>query len=187
MTVQPPTEGRSETKRELRRWIELYRQLKVGDAAWAYPSFADLVAAYGFYQPPAAWTHNGTQQPGRCFKTASEWAERTGQTYVEGFTLVPSAAPFTCIEHAWCLNDEGGADPSLPDRTAIGYIGIPVSHTFRRQQQAIRGTDAVFVSDPKQPLAGINENVLRSGLPAHAVARHVPEPDTRTARPRSDS
>ncbi|MGI5405187.1 hypothetical protein ACQEV9_00175 [Streptomyces chartreusis] len=58
MTVQPPTEGRSETERELRRWIELYRQLKVGDAAWAYPSFADLVAAYGFYQPSAAWTHD---------------------------------------------------------------------------------------------------------------------------------
>ncbi|MFD5015349.1 hypothetical protein [Streptomyces chartreusis] len=181
MTTQPYTgghgEGEGETEQELRRWIELCRQLKVGDASWAHPSFADLVAACGFYQPPAAWTHGGTQQPGRCFQTASEWAERAGWTYVEGSAFVPSAAPFSCIEHAWCLNDGDVADPSLPDGIATGYIGIPLSHTFRRQQQAIRGTDAVFVSDPRNPLTGINTDVLRTGLPTHAVAVHPQRPD----------
>ncbi|MEU9413713.1 hypothetical protein AB0E08_49655 [Streptomyces sp. NPDC048281] len=128
------------------------------------------MADHGVFHEPAPWTHGGRHQPGRCFKNASEWAEQAGFTYVEGFVLVPSAAPFSCFEHAWCLTDDGVADPSLPDGAAIGYAGIPLTHAFRREQQALRGTDAVLASDPKNPLAGVNEAVLRTGLPPHAVA-----------------
>ncbi|MFD4605968.1 hypothetical protein ACFWPQ_49190 [Streptomyces sp. NPDC058464] len=163
-----------EAEQELHRWLELYRQLRLGDSSWAHQSFADLVAACGSFQRPTSWTYGGIQQPGECFKTATAWAENAGWTYVEGFALVPSAAPFTCIEHAWCLTDDGVADPSLPDGTATGYVGIPLTHTFRREQQALRGTDAVFVSDPKNVLAGINQDLLRSGLPPHALASHLP-------------
>ncbi|WP_413754763.1 hypothetical protein [Streptomyces sp. MMBL 11-3] len=162
--------GTTKTEQELRRWLTLYQQLGPGDGTWAHPSFAHLVSAHGVYREPAPWTHGGVQQPGRCFETASQWAERTGWTYVEGFALLPAAAPFACFEHAWCMAGNTVADPSLPDGTAIGYIGIPITHAFRREQQARRGTDAVFVSDPKNPLAGINEDVLRAGLPPHALS-----------------
>ncbi|MDR6980943.1 hypothetical protein J2X68_007685 [Streptomyces sp. 3330] len=90
---------------------------------------------------------------------------------MEGFVLVPSAAPFSSFEHAWCLTADGKvADPSLPDGTATGYFGIPLQDVFRREQQTLRGTDSVFVSDPINPLASVNEAVLRAGLLPHAVA-----------------
>ncbi|MET7944192.1 hypothetical protein [Streptomyces sp. NPDC005302] len=162
--------------RELRRWLALYAKLQVGDASWAYRSFAQLVSDHGFYQQPSPWVHDGLQRPGQCFSTASQWAERAGWTYVEGYVLVPSAAPFSCFEHAWCLTDQGVADPCLPDGTAVGYVGIPLTDSFRRQQQALRATHAVFVADPVNPLAGINEDVLRAGLPSQAVAGHGPGP-----------
>ncbi|MGI5372680.1 hypothetical protein ACQEV2_00065 [Streptomyces sp. CA-251387] len=125
----------------------------------------------GSYRPPSPWTHGGQSQPGRCFAAASEWAERAGWAYAEGYALVRAAAPFTCFEHVWCLTDEGlVADPALPDGAAAGYFGIALSHRFRRQQQLARGTDAVFVSDPKNILVGINEQLLRSVLPDQALS-----------------
>ncbi|MGW3291054.1 hypothetical protein ACWDR3_41115 [Streptomyces sp. NPDC001002] len=167
-----PAEG----AQELRRWLELYGNMRVGDPSWVYRSFAELVADCGFYQQPAPWTQRSVQKPGQCFKAAREWAERPGWTYVEGYVLVPSAAPFSCFEHAWCLTDHGVADPSLPDGVAAGYIGIPLTDAFCRQQRAARATDAVFVSDPASPLAGINESILRTGLPSDAMARSRPGP-----------
>lgn len=162
-----------EAEQDIRRWITLYQQITLGDDSWAYRSFAELVAKYGTFQQPAPWRYEGKQQPGRCFKAASEWAENTGWTYVEGYALAPSVTFFSCFEHAWCLTDGGVvADPALPDGLVTGYFGIPLSHEFRRAQQSIRGTDAVFVSDPKNPLAGINCELLISGLPSLAVTRN---------------
>ncbi|MFD9398226.1 hypothetical protein ACFWA4_05330 [Streptomyces sp. NPDC060011] len=150
---------------ELAKWLALYGQLRVGDASWAYRSFADLVAEHGRFYPSAPWPQPDPPRPGQCFRAASEWADRAGWTYVEGFVLAPPVAPFTVFEHAWCLTQEGRvADPALPDGMATGYVGIPVSCAFRREQQGIRGTHAVFTSDPINPLAGVNEEVLRSGL-----------------------
>lgn len=69
------------------------------------------------------------------------------------------------------------ADPSLSDGLALGYVGIPLSHDFRHEQQLQRATDAVFTSDPSNPLASLNEHFLRAGLPQHALAlaRERPE------------
>src|SRR4051794_7619248 len=40
---------------------------------------------------------------------------------------------------AWCLTAHGSvADAVLPDGTAAGYFGIPLSHAFRRDQHAAR-------------------------------------------------
>ncbi|MFE2038442.1 hypothetical protein ACFXBB_35500 [Streptomyces scopuliridis] len=127
----------------------------------------DLVAAHGAFYEPAPFPHGDRRQPGQCFRTASEWAEPAGWPYVEGFVLVPSAVPFSCFEHAWCLTDDGVRRPITARRDR---------HTFRREQQALRGTDAVFASDPKNPLAGINEAVLSTGLLAHAIADHSGPP-----------
>ncbi|MER7805378.1 hypothetical protein ABTX71_34300 [Streptomyces parvulus] len=160
-----------EARRELKRWVGLYQQLGVGETSWVYRSFADLLADHGHYQAPAPWVHGGKQRPGRCFETASRWAEQEGWLYVEGLAYAPSAAPFSCFEHAWCLTADGlVADPSLPDGVATGYLGVPLTRAFRRQQQAARGTSAVLVSDPVNPFAGNNDRVLRTGLPEHALA-----------------
>ncbi|MET9122271.1 hypothetical protein [Streptomyces sp. NPDC004528] len=170
MGVSPQADETCPEMQELTKWLGIYGQLTVGDMSWSYRSFADLVADHGRFYRPAPWSMTDPHQPGHCFRAAREWADRTGWTYVEGFALVPSAPPFTVIEHAWCLTHEGYiADPALPDGTATGYLGVPLDAAFRRGQQRSRGTDAVFVSDPSNPLAGINEQILRSGLPEHAL------------------
>ena len=169
------TAGLARSRQELAEWVDKYRQLRVGDSSWAHCSVADLVAEHGIFYPPAPWPLNDPQQPGRCFKAAHEYAERNGWTYTEGFVLVPSAAPFSAFEHAWCLTNDGlVADPALPDGLAAGYFGIPLTDDFRRQQQRQRDTDAVFASDPSNPLAGTNDHILRTGLPRHALARTSP-------------
>lgn len=150
---------------EFTKWLALYGQLQVGDASWAHRSFADLVAEQGRYYPPAPWPQPDPPRPGQCFRAASEWADRAGWTYVEGFALAPTAAPFTVFEHAWCVTQDGQvADPALPDGMVTGYVGIPVDSAFRHEQQGKRGTHAVFTSDPLNPLAGLNEDILRNGL-----------------------
>ncbi|MFJ2397353.1 hypothetical protein ACIOTI_31945 [Streptomyces sp. NPDC087843] len=142
----------------------------MGDTSWSYRCFADLVADHGRFYRPALWPMTDPHQPGCCFRAASEWADRAGWTYVEGFALVPSAAPFVVFDHAWCLTQQGQvADPALPDGMATGYLGIALDAGFRREQQRTRATDAVFVSDPSNPLAGVNEQILRSGLPKGAL------------------
>ncbi|SHM52173.1 hypothetical protein [Streptomyces yunnanensis] len=170
MTIRSTAEDPGQVVQELTEWLDRYRQVQVGDASWAYRSFAALVAEPGTFYRSAPWPMSDPQQLGRCFKTASQWAERPGWTYVEGFALVPSAAPFNAVEHAWCLTGEGQvADPSLPDGMAVGYVGIPLSDGFRHEQQLLRATDAVFTSDPSNLLAGVNEQILRTGLPRHAL------------------
>ncbi|MFD7972970.1 hypothetical protein [Streptomyces clavifer] len=169
------THDLARARQELTEWVDKYRQLRIGDSSWVHRSFADLVAEHGSFFPPARWPLNDPQQPGHCFKAAREYAERTGWAYVEGFALVPSLVPFSAFEHAWCLTDEGlVADPALPDGLAAGYYGVPLSDDFRREQQHLRKTDAVFTSDPSNPLAGYNDLVLRTGLPHHALAPSAP-------------
>ncbi|MEU6299271.1 hypothetical protein [Streptomyces erythrochromogenes] len=149
----------------------------MGDASWPFRSLADLVMNHGRFYQPAPWPMNDPQQPGLCFKAASEWADRTGWTYVEGFVLAPSVAPFTVFEHAWCLTGEGHvADPALPDGMAHGYLGIPLTAAFRHAQQHHRGTDAVFTSDPSNPAAGVNREILRTGLPHDAIPHPTTHP-----------
>ncbi|MFJ4732530.1 hypothetical protein ACIP6V_09605 [Streptomyces sp. NPDC088770] len=93
---------------------------------------------------------------------------------MEGFVLAPSAAPFSAFEHAWCLAGEGPvADPSLPDGMATGYFGIPLNDDFQREQQNRRNTTAVFTSGPSNPLAGMNEQILRTGLSPRALAKPI--------------
>ncbi|MFI9825270.1 hypothetical protein ACIHFC_33260 [Streptomyces sp. NPDC052013] len=174
MITPPASEDSQQPLEELTKWLELYRQLRVGDDTWAHRSFADLVTAYGSFFNPAPWLERGPQRPGHCFAAASHWADEKGWAYVEGFAVTPSNAVFTVFEHAWCLTDEGDvADPALPDGVATGYIGIPLSSSFRREQQRLRATKAVFTSDPSNPLAGFNEQILRQGLPRHALAKDV--------------
>ncbi|MGW2657026.1 hypothetical protein ACWC1D_25640 [Streptomyces sp. NPDC001478] len=159
---------------ELSQWLNKYGQLRVGDETWAYRSFADMVAEHGSFFAPAPWPMRHPQTPGRCFAAASEWSDRTGWAYAEGYVLVPSAVPFTVFEHAWCLTDEGKvADPALPDGLASGYLGIPITGKFRCEQQRSRNTKAVFVSDPINPLAGVNEKIFLTGLPPWALATGV--------------
>ncbi|MEU9663690.1 hypothetical protein [Streptomyces chartreusis] len=159
---------------ELTLWLDRYRRLRVGCDTWAHRSFADLVAAYGSFFDPAPWLDRGHQRPGQCFAVASHWADEEGWAYVEGFAVAPCAAPFTVFEHAWCVTDEGDvADPALPDGVATGYFGIPLTSDFRREQQRLRATRAVFTSDPSNPLAGFNDQILRQGLPRHALAKDV--------------
>ncbi|MFI8343929.1 hypothetical protein ACIF8W_28205 [Streptomyces sp. NPDC085639] len=166
---------------ELVAWLGRYAQLGTGDKSWPYRSLADLVTEHGRFYRPEPWPMNDAQQPGHCFKAASEWADRMGWTYVEGFVLVPSAAPFTVFEHAWCLDGKGQvADPALPDGKAQGYLGIPVTADFRHAQQRLRGTDAVFTSDPSNPQASVNEHILRAGLPENAVAHPTTHRSTRS-------
>ncbi|MFJ4526198.1 hypothetical protein ACIP4Y_35670 [Streptomyces sp. NPDC088810] len=92
----------------LQKWIDPYRQLPLGDASWAYTSFADLVAQHGRSYEPAAWPMREGQLMGHCFSTSRRWAAKTGWTYVEGFVLVPSAIPFSGFDHAWCLQMKAG-------------------------------------------------------------------------------
>ncbi|MFE6946655.1 hypothetical protein [Streptomyces chartreusis] len=159
---------------ELTSWLDRYRQLRIGHDTWAHRSFADLVAAYGSFFDPAPWLERGPQTPGQCFAAASHWADEEGWAYVEGFAIAPSAAPFTVFEHAWCVTDKGDvADPALPDGVVTGYFGIPLNSDFRREQQRLRATKAVFTSDPSNPLAGFNDQILRQGLPRHALAEDV--------------
>ncbi|MGW1976515.1 hypothetical protein [Streptomyces sp. NPDC001889] len=156
------------------QWLDRSRQRRVGDESWAYRSFADLVAEHGSFFSPAPWpaAEAHPKAGGRCFAAASEWSDRTGWTYAEGYAIVPSEVdPFPVFEHAWCLTGEGEvADPALPDGMATGYFGIPVSERFRREQQHSRATKAVFTQDPSNPLAGVNKLIFRTGLPRHALA-----------------
>ncbi|KUN35726.1 hypothetical protein AQJ30_23850 [Streptomyces longwoodensis] len=166
--------GSGDPQEELTQWLARYRQLRVGDDTWAHPSFADLVIAYGLFFEPAPWLKRGPQRPGQCFAAASHWSDEKGWAYVEGFAAAPAAAPFTVFEHAWCVTDEGDvADPALPDGVATGYFGIPLNSDFRREQQRVRATKAVFTSDPSNPLAGYNERILQQGLPRGALATDV--------------
>ncbi|MBM9624438.1 hypothetical protein [Streptomyces zhihengii] len=174
---QPSTTHDNGAENELRRWMALYANLRIGDPSWAHSSIADLTATHGTYHDPSPWTRADEQQPGRCFEVATLWAERAGWTYIEGFALAPSAWPFPVFEHAWCLTADGlVADPALPDGTATGYFGIALSDAYRREQQSNRGTNAVFASDPANPLAGINEQALREGLPPSALAPRTTNP-----------
>ncbi|MER7671258.1 hypothetical protein ABTY61_22715 [Kitasatospora sp. NPDC096128] len=169
--VSPSAELGPAVRRELLSWLERYRQLALGDSSWAYPGFADLVAEHGVFYSPAPWTGEVRQEPGRCFKAASAHAERSALVYAEGYALARSAVPFVVFEHAWCVGGDGRAvDPALPDGMVQGYLGVPLNGAFRREQQRLRGTDAVFVSDPRNLFGGVNEVVLRAGLPEGAVA-----------------
>ncbi|MFF8847958.1 hypothetical protein ACF08N_35515 [Streptomyces sp. NPDC015127] len=174
MITSPAPEDSQQPVEELTQWLDRYRQLRFGDDTWTHRSFADLVTEYGSFFHPAPWPEGVPQTPGQCFAAASHWSDKKGWVYVEGFVVVPSSAPFTVFEHAWCLTDEGDVvDPALPNGVATGYFGIPLSSDFRREQQRHRATKAVFTSDPSNPLAGINEQILCQGLPQHALARGV--------------
>ncbi|MFD9484126.1 hypothetical protein ACFWBX_08990 [Streptomyces sp. NPDC059991] len=172
MSTSPDSEDAQQPLEELTQWLDRYRQLRVGYDTWAHRSFADLVTAHGLFFDPAPWLKRGPQRPGQCFAAASHWSDEKGWAYVEGFAVAPSAVPFAVFEHAWCLTDEGDvADPALPDGVVTGYFGIPLNSDFRREQQRLRAAKAVFTSDPSNPLAGLNEQILRQGLPRHALAR----------------
>lgn len=159
------------TNDEMARWIEILRTMPRGPQSWRHPSFADLVDTHGRFYTPAPWPLADAHRPGQCFKAATEGAHTHEWTYVEGLVLVPDAAPFEVFDHAWCLTNAGKvADPAIPNGLAVLYLGIPVTTTFRLDQQSRRGTYAVFTDDPDNPLAGVNEPVLRDGLPVDAIA-----------------
>ncbi|MFD4576754.1 hypothetical protein ACFWNK_30860 [Streptomyces sp. NPDC058417] len=153
---------------ELRDSLQLFRQLAL-DTTWRYPTFADLVIEHGRWYAPAPWpsAHPWNHTPGRCFEAAHTWADREGWTYVEGYALVPGTWPTAAIEHAWCLTDHGDiADPALPDGFATIYLGVPLSHAFRTARPD--GHDAVLTVGSNIML-GANTEVLRTGLPPHAL------------------
>lgn len=150
-------------------WIGVYQQLSFGEPTWRHRSFGDLLAAHGELFLPAPWPDSDShpQRAGQCFAAANEYADRHGWIYVEGLVCLPD---MHVIDHAWCLTPSATvADPALPDGTARGYFGIPITPEFRHAQRA-RGTDAVFTADPAHPLAGhVNEEIMCLGLPADAV------------------
>ncbi|MER5891317.1 hypothetical protein ABT160_46575 [Streptomyces sp. NPDC001941] len=156
-------------QKTMRRDLELYRQLAL-DPSWRHPTFADLVLEHGHWYPPAPWPNGQAWEhmPGRCFEAAHTWADRAGWTYVEGYALVPGTWPLATIEHAWCLTPTGQiADPALPDGYATAYLGLPLTDTFREARQP--GRDAVLTCGSNLFL-GANTDVLRAGLPPHALA-----------------
>lgn len=153
----------------LEQALSLQRALRLGADGWAFPSVADLLAKHGVRFRPSPWP--GGEHPGRvgeCFAAAHEWADRMGWTYVEGLVHVPAAALWPVFDHAWCLTEDGSvADPALPDGLAAGYVGVPYSEAFRREQSGRRG-DALITFG--RVALGANTSVLRDGLPAGAVA-----------------
>ena len=77
-------------------------------------------------------------------------------------------APFA-FDHAWCTGADAYAiDPSLPDGTAVAYLGLPFATACRQAQQAVRGTYAVLTVDTYGIFA--NDAALRDGLPPDALA-----------------
>ncbi|WP_030237983.1 hypothetical protein [Streptomyces sp. NRRL S-350] len=167
------TGAADEAEQKLRHWVDTYAQLHSGDESWRFRSFAALVAAFGVLYHPAPWP---ADQPrgrlGRCFEEASKYADATGATYVEGFVLVPDAPlMFPVFEHAWCLTPQGTvADTTIPDGGAVLYLGLPLHAAFRRTAQARRRTWAVLTYDTDNLLAGVNDVVLKAGLPPGALA-----------------
>ncbi|MEV7181025.1 hypothetical protein [Kitasatospora sp. NPDC093679] len=164
MAQEPDVEG------TLLRWVDTFAQLQVGEEGWRFGSFAQAVRELGVLQPPAPWPGDREQwAPGRCFAAATDYAEATGATYVEGFVLVPGLTQWPVFEHAWCLRNGEVADPSLPDGYAALYLGIPLAAEYRRSEQSRRGTHAVLTTDTENPWSLVNEDALRDGLPASAV------------------
>ncbi|GAA4980817.1 hypothetical protein [Kitasatospora paranensis] len=160
----------SDAEGTMLRWVDILAQLQAGVEGWRYRSFAQAVRELGIMLPPAPWPGDREHwAPGRCFAAATDYAEATDATYVEGFVLVPGLTAWPVFEHAWCLRDGAVANPSLPDGSAALYFGIPLAADYRRSEQARRGTHAVLTTDPQNPWPLVNEDALRHGLPATAV------------------
>jgi hypothetical protein len=134
---------------------------------WAYPNFAALVLAHGrVFVPAPLPAMIDRRRPGHCFRSASDVADRSALTYVEGLALF-SGHPFAA-DHAWCVDAEGSTvDPSPPDGPALAYLGLPLVDEFRRGEQRRRVTHAVITVDT----GGLVDNtlVLRDGLPPDAL------------------
>ncbi|MFD0480386.1 hypothetical protein ACFQ0B_78890 [Nonomuraea thailandensis] len=122
--------------------------------------------------------------PGTCFATASRLAdEHADLLYVEGM-VVADGVPFA-FDHAWCVSaaSDRVIESTLPDGAGLVYLGIALTDGYRREQQALRGVDAVITG------GGINlaDNVdaLRVGLPGHAwrpIGRPLPSTTETPAR-----
>ncbi|MFG2825307.1 hypothetical protein ACGFX4_38500 [Kitasatospora sp. NPDC048365] len=169
----------SEVESTLHQWVNTFAQLLLGEDGWRFRSFAQAVRELGTVQRPSPWPGDREQwAPGRCFAAATDYAEATGATYVEGFVLVPGLMAWPVFEHAWCLRDGAVADPSLPDGYAALCLGIPLSTDYRRSEQDRRGTHAVLTTDPQDPWSLVNEDALRDGPPAAAVLSWVGVPSS---------
>jgi hypothetical protein len=172
--TEPPTPTYGDHQPALDRLLKFLHQLADlqrgahrGREAWRYDSFAELVLDLGRVFIPAPFPDDQQRgYPGQCFRNAARYADVTDLTYVEGVVLTQQL-PFG-FDHAWTAAGDGRAvDPSLPDRMAVAYIGVPVTPVFRKAQQAARNVDAVFAQAP----GGWTENdeVLRTGVPAEAL------------------
>ncbi|GAA4932857.1 hypothetical protein HD597_000449 [Nonomuraea thailandensis] len=166
--------------------VGLWRSAHAGQrGTWSCASLAELLLAYGRLFTPAARPARFTVgPPGTCFATASRLAdEHADLLYVEGM-VVADGVPFA-FDHAWCVSaaSDRVIESTLPDGAGLVYLGIALTDGYRREQQALRGVDAVITG------GGINlaDNVdaLRVGLPGHAwrpIGRPLPSTTETPAR-----
>ncbi|MFB4273452.1 hypothetical protein [Nonomuraea sp. GTA35] len=135
---------------------------------WSYASLAELLLAQGrLFTPAVRPARFAAGPPGTCFATASRMAdEHADLLYVEGM-VVADGVPFA-FDHAWCVSaaSDRVIDSILPDGAGLAYLGIALTDDYRREQQALRGVDAV-ITDGGINLAD-NADSLRGGLPGHA-------------------
>lgn len=135
---------------------------------WACASLAELLLAQGrLFTPAPRPPRFSAGVPGTCFATASRMAdEHPDLLYAEGMVLA-DGLPFA-FDHAWCVSaaSDHVIDSTLPDGAGLAYLGIVLTDDYRREQQALRGVDAVITG------GGINladnADALREGLPDYA-------------------
>ncbi|MGP4105245.1 hypothetical protein [Nonomuraea sp. KM90] len=146
---------------------------------------AELLLAQGRLFTPAARPGGfAAGTPGTCFATASRMAdEHADLLYVEGMVLA-DGVPFA-FDHAWCVRaaSDHVIESTLPDGPAWPTSAIALTDDYRREQQALRGVNAVITG------GGINladnADALRGGLPSHAwlpVGRPLPSTTETSAR-----
>ncbi|GAA1613643.1 hypothetical protein GCM10009733_007200 [Nonomuraea maheshkhaliensis] len=164
----------------------LWRSVHAGQRdTWSYASLAELLLAQGrLFTPAPRPPRFAAGPPGTCFTTASRMAdEHADLLYVEGMVLA-DGVPFA-FDHAWCVSAESDhvIDSTLPDGAGLAYLGIALTDDYRREQQALRGLDAVITG------GGINladnADALREGPSGHAwrpIGRPLPRTTETPAR-----
>jgi hypothetical protein len=101
---------------------------------WRYKTFAALVLAEGRWftlaevdNVPDEWRGPSST----CHLTAGRWSREAGVIYVEGWAA--TGVTRFGLEHAWCARpgDPTAYDPTWPPGSATGYIGLPVTASWR--------------------------------------------------------
>ncbi|MFJ1936858.1 tyrosine-type recombinase/integrase [Kitasatospora sp. NPDC088160] len=105
--------------------------------------------------PPARW------EAGLTTAVLTSWCTMAHSTDpADALRQIDQAVIFQF--NAWCLTTQGTvADATLPDGQAHLYLGLPLSQSFRRNEQARRSTSAVITHDPRNLLAGVNDQAER--------------------------